>query len=58
MTDRIACIGECMLELSGAAHDRMTLSYGGDTLNTAVYLAQLGRSTISPRLETTRAATG
>ena len=33
-----------MLELSGAAHDRMTLSYGGDTLNTAVYLARLGRS--------------
>ena len=44
MKDRIACIGECMLELSGAAHDRMTLSYGGDTLNTAVYLARLGRS--------------
>ena len=44
MTDRIACIGECMLELSGAAHGRMTLSFGGDTLNTAVYLARLGRS--------------
>ena len=29
-----------MLELSGAAHDRMTLSYGGDNLNTADYLAQ------------------
>ena len=43
MTDRIACIGECMLELSGTAHDRMTLSYGGDTLNTAVYLARPGR---------------
>ena len=27
-----------------AAHDRMTLSYGGDTLNTAVYFARLGRS--------------
>ena len=47
MTDRIACIGECMLELSGAAHDRMTLSYGGDTLNTAVYLARLGRSNLT-----------
>ena len=51
MTDRIACIGECMLELSGASHDRMTLSYRVDTLNTAIYLARLGRSTISPRLE-------
>ena len=40
MTDRIPCVGECMLELSGAAHDRVTLSYGGDTLNTADYLAK------------------
>lgn len=29
-----------MLELSCAAHDRMTLSYGGDNLNTSDYLAQ------------------
>ena len=61
MTDRIACIGECMLELSGAAHDRMTFSYGGDTLNTVVYLASHGsvvRSTITTRLETIRTATG
>lgn len=39
---RVACIGECMLELSGAHSNAMTLSYGGDTLNTAVYLARLG----------------
>ncbi len=38
---RVACIGECMLELSGADKSAMTLSYGGDTLNTAVYLARL-----------------
>ena len=44
MTDRIVCIGEYMLGLSRAAHDRMTFSYGGDTLNTAVYFARLGRS--------------
>jgi len=44
MNNRIAGIGECMLELSGATHDRMTLSYGGDTLNTAIYLARLGQS--------------
>lgn len=39
---RVACIGECMLELSGVDNNAMTLSYGGDTLNTAVYLARLG----------------
>ncbi|MEC7303246.1 MAG: hypothetical protein VXV97_11935 [Pseudomonadota bacterium] len=58
MTDRIVCIGEYMLGLSRAAHDRMTFSYGGDTLNTAVCFARLGRSTMSPRLKTTRTATG
>lgn len=42
MTVRVACLGECMLELSGSDHQSMTLSYGGDTLNTAVYLARLG----------------
>jgi len=40
-------IGECMLELSasndGAGMSKeMTLSYGGDTLNTAIYLSRLG----------------
>ena len=39
---RIGCIGECMLELSGADYDRMQLSYGGDTLNPATHLARLG----------------
>lgn len=39
---RIACIGECMIELSDAA-DGMSRGYGGDTLNTAVYMARLGR---------------
>lgn len=42
MSAQVVCIGECMLELSGADHAEMTLSYGGDTLNTAVYLARLG----------------
>ena len=42
---RVACIGECMLELSGADPQAMRLSYGGDTLNTAVYLARLGVAT-------------
>ncbi len=39
---KIACIGECMIELSEHADGRITRSFGGDTLNTAVYLARLG----------------
>jgi 2-dehydro-3-deoxygluconokinase len=39
---RVACIGECMVELREQADGRMTRSYGGDTLNTAIYLARLG----------------
>ena len=39
---RVASIGECMIELSEAAGGLMSRSYGGDTLNTAVYLARLG----------------
>jgi len=54
MAENIAVIGECMLEvnrLSGAgacSNSEKTdalpasLSYGGDTLNTAVYLARMG----------------
>lgn len=41
---KIASVGECMLELSAAdsAPDLRRLGFGGDTLNTAVYLARLG----------------
>ncbi|MEZ5998997.1 MAG: sugar kinase [Hyphomonas sp.] len=39
---RIAIFGEVMLELSGKDRTAMRLGYGGDTLNTAVYLARLG----------------
>lgn len=35
---RIASIGECMIELSEAGQGLMRQGYGGDTLNTAVYL--------------------
>ena len=52
MTENIAVIGECMLEVSRlpstddldkrADGSEAKLSYGGDTLNTAVYLARLG----------------
>lgn len=37
---RVACIGECMIELADAP-EGVARAYGGDTLNTAVYLARL-----------------
>ena len=39
---RIACIGECMIELRQAGSGLYSRGFGGDTLNTAVYLARLG----------------
>jgi 2-dehydro-3-deoxygluconokinase len=39
---RVACIGECMIELKQADRGLFSRGYGGDTLNTAVYLARLG----------------
>lgn len=36
----IALVGECMLELQGEAFGTMRQTFGGDTLNTAVYLAR------------------
>ncbi|WP_026287082.1 sugar kinase [Gilvimarinus chinensis] len=47
---KIAAIGECMLEMSsGTLSSELSkipavIGYGGDTLNTAVYLARLGSS--------------
>jgi 2-dehydro-3-deoxygluconokinase len=40
----IAALGECMLELQGEAFGQLRQSFGGDTLNTAVYLARCGGS--------------
>ena len=43
---RVAVIGECMLELSAVeseSSELKRLAYGGDTLNTAVYLAGSGQ---------------
>ncbi|WP_032092528.1 sugar kinase [Necropsobacter rosorum] len=37
---KIALLGECMIELNGAPFGEMRQTYGGDTLNTAVYLAR------------------
>ena len=43
---RVASIGECMIELKPAQGDSQggsySRGYGGDTLNTSVYLARLG----------------
>src|SRR5215216_1989087 len=42
---KVACIGECMIELKQAEGGLFSRGYGGDTLNTAVYLARLGAAT-------------
>jgi 2-dehydro-3-deoxygluconokinase len=43
---RIALVGECLIELNGDAFGPMYQTFGGDTLNTAVYLARLMRGTV------------
>src|SRR5215510_2744588 len=40
---RVATIGECMIELRHSDAETLKLGFGGDTLNTAVYLARAGR---------------
>lgn len=37
---KIAIIGECMIELNGKPFGPMNQTFGGDTLNTAVYLSR------------------
>ena len=37
----VASIGECMIELREMPDGRLTRGYGGDVLNTAVYLSRL-----------------
>jgi 2-dehydro-3-deoxygluconokinase len=39
---KVASIGECMIELKQAEGGLFSRGYGGDTLNTAVYLSRLG----------------
>ena len=39
---RVLSFGECMLELQGTAFGALQQSDGGDTYNTAVYLARCG----------------
>lgn len=43
---RLAIIGECMIELNGAPFGAMQQTYGGDSLNTAVYLARTTRGSL------------
>lgn len=39
---RVASLGECMIELFRRPDGSTVLGFGGDTLNTAVYMARLG----------------
>lgn len=39
---RVISIGECMIEMSCGTDGRFSLSFGGDTFNTAVYIARAG----------------
>ncbi len=39
---RIASIGECMVEIADLGDGRAQIGFGGDTLNTALYLARFG----------------
>ena len=41
----IALIGECMIELNGEPFGNMRQTYGGDSLNTATYLARVSAQT-------------
>ena len=38
----VASLGECMIELEERPDRSLTWGFGGDTLNTAVYVARLG----------------
>lgn len=40
---RLAAIGECMIELRHRGENQLEQAFGGDTLNTALYLARLAR---------------
>jgi 2-dehydro-3-deoxygluconokinase len=43
--NRVLTIGECMLQLREERRGKFTQSFGGDALNTAVYLSRLGVET-------------
>ena len=39
---RVVCVGEVVIELSRGGDGRYAIGYGGDTFNTAIYLARAG----------------
>ncbi|MGL4186148.1 MAG: sugar kinase [Thiotrichaceae bacterium] len=43
---RIALIGECMIELNGAPFGTMMQTFGGDSLNSAIYLARASQGKV------------
>jgi 2-dehydro-3-deoxygluconokinase len=45
VASKVASLGECMVEFSQSANGSFRRGFGGDTLNTAVYLARLGIDT-------------
>ena len=46
----IVAVGECMIELLQLEEGFVRQSFGGDTLNTALYLARLGGRRLHCRL--------
>lgn len=49
---KVVCIGEAMIELSTRNDGQSSVTFGGDVLNTAAYLAQLGDNQIESYLVT------
>jgi 2-dehydro-3-deoxygluconokinase len=49
---RVALIGECLIELNGTPFGALHQTFGGDSLNTALYLARLTRATIDVKYVT------
>jgi 2-dehydro-3-deoxygluconokinase len=39
---RVVCVGEVMIEMARGSDGRFGIACGGDTFNTAVYLARAG----------------
>jgi 2-dehydro-3-deoxygluconokinase len=48
----VALIGECLIELNGTPFGTLSQTFGGDTLNTALYLARLSARTIDVKYVT------
>lgn len=49
---RVALIGECLIELNGTPFGALHQTFGGDSLNTALYLARLTRPTLEVKYVT------